>query len=88
MNEKEREHLQSQQMNDQNYYKISDENFENLIIRGDEYELENEVALSDIDYTDIERHDDDFDFDSDQSSSYGMQEMTTIKYNDGQVSNK
>jgi hypothetical protein len=86
--DKEMKYMQNQQITE-NYYKIDDDNdnFENFIIRGDGYELENEVALSDIDYN--EQNDGDFDdIESEHSSSDGIQEMATIKHHDGQVSNK
>lgn len=69
------------------YYKIApddQENFDHLIIGRHDYELENDAALSDIEY---EQNDEEgFDNDPDSERSKSNQEMKLIKSHSSKVS--
>lgn len=68
------------------YYKIADEdndNLDHLIIGRHDYELENDAALSDIDYNE---QNDEEGFEDDQDSDRSSQEMKLIKSHSSKVS--
>lgn len=68
------------------YYKIApddQENFDHLIIGRHDYELENDAALSDIEYNEESF---DNDPDSERSKSKSNQEMKLIKSHSSKVS--